>query len=77
MCKRFEVGAKWSSDKAVSKDSSSSSTKGGEGMSFPSLEGAAEPFFFGIDIRNDIEIKLGKFPKVLLEFSVLDVNSDH
>ena len=40
--------------------------KGGEGMSLPRAdETFSLPFFFGIDIRSEEEMKLGKFPKVL------------
>ena len=40
--------------------------KGGEGMSFPHPSDNMEtPLFFGIDIRSQRELKLGRLPKVL------------
>jgi hypothetical protein len=37
--------------------------KGGEGMSYPREDSVASPFFFGIDIRSQSEMALGRFPK--------------
>jgi hypothetical protein len=38
--------------------------KGGEGLSFPQpADNMEPPFYFGIDIRSENELKLGKFPK--------------
>lgn len=37
--------------------------KGGEGMSFPLEENLSSPFYFGIDIRSQSEMALGRFPK--------------
>lgn len=39
--------------------------RGGESMSFPHPEDNMEkPFFFGVDIRSESEMRLGRFPKV-------------
>ena len=39
--------------------------KGGEGMSFPHPSDNMEtPLFFGIDIRSESELQLGRLPKV-------------
>ncbi len=37
--------------------------KGGEGMSYPREENLSAPFYFGIDIRSQSEMALGRFPK--------------
>lgn len=37
--------------------------KGGEGMSYPKDENLTTPFYFGIDIRSQSEMALGRFPK--------------
>lgn len=54
----FEEGFQW----APSPDASPHEEYGGEGMCFPKPN-HEKPFYFGIDIRCESELNLGRFPK--------------
>lgn len=55
----FRDGCEW----APGKTNMGVELKGGEGMSYPKEENQTKPFYFGIDIRSQSEMALGRFPK--------------
>jgi hypothetical protein len=56
----FSEGSDWTPGKVEL----GAEMKGGEGLSFPQpADNMEPPFYFGIDIRSENELKLGKFPK--------------
>jgi hypothetical protein len=59
MLSSFRDGCEWSPGKTEM----GVELKGGEGMSYPKEEQLSSPFFFGVDIRSQAEMALGRFPK--------------